>query len=108
MVATAKIAVAAKDQHGMEWRSELIAPAHIGDGAREFSRRRIALQAKRCYSFDLIWVGRRWNPFGKHAHVRLVLQRVSRGCVAADDVVIEHPLQLPALALGQLRQVAAA
>ena len=108
MIAAPQIAVAAKDQHWVKRRRELVAPAHIGDGPRQFPRGRIAFEAKRCYSFDLIRGRCRRNAFGKDPDLGLVLN-VSPGVVLPPTIsLFSTPFELPAFALRQLRQMTAA
>ena len=93
----------AREAGGLE-----VSGRNVQHGAGQLARGRIVFRADGLDLVKLVERGRAGNALGEDADGGFVLPSLARSGVAADDVVIQHGFQVPALGLGQLRQVGAA
>src|SRR5712671_4983127 len=77
------------------------------DVAGQFAGRGIAFSAQVAYTANVGFRGRRGNAFRKYADPVVILGRITGSAVAADDVIIQHSLKLPALFFGHFGKVSA-
>ena len=105
VVAAAQIPVQPEHQHRVHAHIFVISTAHIGDIARQLPRPGVVLPAQPANPPDFLLRRRGGQSLGKHAHHRMILLRA---LVAADNVIIQHRLEIPALILRHLREVVAA
>src|SRR6202041_1217380 len=86
--------------------------ADVGDGARELAGGGGVLGAEVLDGAELLGSGAGGNALGEDADGGFVLnvggRGVAGGGVAADDVIVEHGFELPALGFGELGEGRAA
>src|SRR5207244_3981061 len=92
-------------EHENGFQTQLVGLADLQNITRQLAGARIALGTYRADLLDLFFVGRGRNTFREDADHAGVLPRA---LVAADDVVIERGLDVPAGLPGQLREVSGA
>src|SRR5262249_39928111 len=107
VIAAAQVAVATKDQLGGKL-AKIIGFTDGIDVSGQQAGGGIILSAHGGYAAKVGLGGGRGNALREHPHPVAVLQRIARGTIAADDIVIQHSLQLPALLFGHLGEVRAA
>src|SRR5437660_6940969 len=103
MIPTAQISVQAEHQHRLY--PGVIRPPNFGDIPRHLSRSRITFAAQTTNTPHILLCCGNRQTLGKHAYHGMILLRA---LVSANDVVIEHGLQVPLLLLCHLREMAAA
>src|SRR6185312_1978328 len=103
VIASAQKTVAAKDESRLKLRQILLRGSP--QIARELPRWRIVLQPEITKTIQILSLERRRNSLREDAHRVFALKRVSRRSVAADDIVVQRALNLPALFACHLREV---
>ena len=107
MVAAAQITVEAENQGGLKSCREIRA-AHFRDRSRELAGRRIALAAECPQQLQLGFRSGGGHTFGENAHGVGILLPIAGGAIAADNVVVQRRLDLPALLFRHFGKVGAA
>src|ERR1700691_1053139 len=102
MVPAAQIPVQPENQ--LRLHARIVSPPHFGDIARQLPRSGIILPAQPANPANLLLRGRGRQALGKHSHHRMILLLAF---VSADNVIVEHGLQVPALFFRHLREMLA-